>query len=134
MKQVFVLSDEFQTRRLWAFLKNNAKACAEAKKPLQVTVGEYKRNRSVEQNKMLHRLLTHIVENAWVAGRQYDLETWKEHFRRTFIGCEEYTLPSGEIQQRGISTTTLDVKEFTEFLDRIQDYMINTLGLDYVQE
>lgn len=134
MKEVFVLRDEFQMRRLWAFLKNNAKACAEAKKPLQVVVGEFKKNRSVEQNKMLHKLLSIITENAWVAGKQYDLETWKEHFRRTFIGTEEYMLPSGEIQQRGISTTTLNVEEFSEFLEQIQSYMINTLGLDYVQE
>lgn len=133
MKEVFVIRDEYQMRRLWAFLKNNAKACADAKKPLQVTIGEYKRNRTVEQNKRLHKLLSIIVENAWVGGRQYDLETWKEHFRRTLIGIEEYVLPNGEIQQRGISTAKLSVEEFTEFMDRIEDYMVNDLGIEYAQ-
>lgn len=134
MKQIFVINDEYQMRRLWAFLKNNAKACAEAKKPLEVVVGQYKKSRSVEQNKRLHKLLSIIVENAWVGGRQYDLETWKEHFRRAYIGTEEYVLPSGEIQQRGISTTTLSVEEFTEFMDRIEHYMVNELGIEYVSQ
>lgn len=131
MNKVFVLRDLMQAKRLWAFLKANAKACAQANRPLQITITYYKKQRSIPQNKMLHKLLTIMVENAWVNGRQYDLETWKEHLRRTFIGVEEIELPSGEVVERGISTTTLDVEDFSIFLDQVQHFMTTTLGLEY---
>jgi hypothetical protein len=74
-------------------------------------------------------LLRSISEQAWVDGRQFDSETWHEHFRRTLIGTEEIHLPDGTRIERGISTTTLSVSEFTSFMDRIEQYAAEQLGV-----
>ena len=129
MNQTFVLRDETVLKRLAAFLRANWPACAQQGRPLAVTVSEYKAKRSGEQNRLYWALLREIAGAAWVNGRQYDDETWHEHLKRALIGCEEIVLPDGAAIVRGISTTTLSVPEMSEYIDRVQQYAAEHLGM-----
>ncbi|HBO4448861.1 TPA: recombination protein NinB [Pseudomonas aeruginosa] len=72
--------------------------------------------RSIEQNKRYHALLRDLSAVAWLDGRQYGPEAWAEYFKQTFIGWDD--LPGGG--KRGISTTTLSVAEFGDYMTRIE--------------
>lgn len=133
MLRTFILRNDQHAQSLWAFLKGNWKAMADQGKPLSVTIAEHKARRNNEQNALLHALLQEIAEQAWVEGKQYDMETWKEFFRCTYIGTEEITLPGGKRLERGISTTTLSVHDFADFVTKIQAYAIDQLGVEFQQ-
>lgn len=133
LSRTFILRNDNFAQALWAFLRSNWKAMAEQGKPLAVTIAEHKAKRNVEQNKRLHAMLSEIAEQAWVAGRQYDAETWKEYYRRLLIGSEEIPLPDGEIMERGISTTTLSVHECADFITRMEQDASERLGVVFSQ-
>ena len=126
LHRTFVLRDETNARQLWAFLRTNWQALATAGKPLAVTVHEHKSKRSGEQNRLYWALLTEIAEHAWVDGRQYSKDAWHAHFASEFIGWEE--TPKGG--RAPISTTTLSVPEFTAYIERVQQYASEQLGIE----
>lgn len=113
--KTFVLRHEENARALWAFLKNNWRACADNGKPLSVTIAGHKSKRSKEQNRKLWAMLNQISESVWIGGRQFSADAWHEHYKRKFIGSEE-TPEGGTV---GISTTNLDVAEFSEYIEKI---------------
>jgi hypothetical protein len=129
LHRLFVVSSDAHIIACGAFIRQNWLACLQAGEPLRVEISQKGDKRSLEQNKRLHCLLQSIAEQAWINGRQYDMETWKEHFRRTLIGTEEINLPDGTRIERGISTTTLSVSEFTSLMDRIEQYASEQLGV-----
>jgi hypothetical protein len=133
MQRTFVLRNDNFAQALWGFLRSNWKAMAEAGKPLAVTVAEHKSKRSVEQNARLHALLTEVAAQAWVNGRQFSVEVWKEHYKRKFIGTEEIELPDGKVEERGISTTTLDVGGFSDLMTKIEEDATTQLGVVFAQ-
>lgn len=124
----FVLYGPEQAKMLHAFLKANAAAMAQSGKPLSVTVEEHKAKRSAAQNRRYWAILNEIGENAYVGGKRFSSEAWAEFFKRKFIGFEE--TPSGD--SVGISTTTLNTAEFTDYMDRIEAYAASDLGLEFV--
>jgi hypothetical protein len=126
MMRVFVLRGEQQAQSLWAFLRQNWQAMADANKPLSVTVAEHKSKRSGEQNKRYWAVLNEIAEQAWVAGKQFSSDAWHEYMKRKFIGAED--LPGGG--QIGISTTALSVAEFSDYTTKIEAYAATELGVE----
>ena len=124
--RTFVLRGDSNAQQLWTFLRNNWRQLADAGKPLAITVAEHKAKRSTDQNKRYWALLNEISAGAWLNGKQYSPEAWAEHFKRSFIGLEE--LPDGN--SIGISTTALDVAEFSAFMTRIEVYAAEELGID----
>jgi hypothetical protein len=129
LQRLFEIRHESHIVACGAFIRANWRACLEAGEPLRIEVTQRGDKRSVEQNIRLHALLREIAEQAWINGRQYDMETWKEHFRRSYIGTEEINLPDGTRIERGISTTTLSVSEFASLMDRIEQYASEQLGV-----
>jgi hypothetical protein len=125
MLKTFVLRDELNCRQLYAFLRSNWLAMAQAGKPLGVLVAEHKAKRSSPQNRLLWAVLNEIAANAWVDGKQYSAEAWHEHFKREFIGIEE--LPNGATT--GISTASLDVAAFSDYIERVMHYAAEHLGV-----
>ena len=88
---------------------------------------EYGEKRSIPQNKRYWKaLLNEIAANAWVDGKQYSALAWAEFFKGKFIGFEE--TPDG--RQIGISTTTLNVAEFSAYMTQIEAYAAQELGLE----
>lgn len=129
MLRTFVLRNPLDAKRLYAFLASNWVALAQAGKPLAVTISEHRAKRSDEQNAKFHAMLRDLSEQAWVDGKQYSQETWKEWIRRKFIGTEEVFLPDGTMIERGLSTTQLTVSEFSELIERVMQYAAEELGV-----
>jgi hypothetical protein len=127
----FVLRGPEQWQSLKAHLKAHAGPQARAGRPLLVTVDEYRAKRTSEQNRLFHALLNTIAENATVGGKYFDAETWKEHIRRKFIGTEEINLPDGSRLERGISTASLTVPEFTLLIERVQAWAQTELNVEF---
>jgi hypothetical protein len=127
----FVLRGPEQYHALRDHLRANAGPQASAGKPLLVTVDVYYAKRSSEQNRLFHALLNTIAENATVGGKYFDAETWKEHIRRRFIGTEEINLPDGSRLERGISTASLTVPEFTLLIERVQAWAQTELNVEF---
>lgn len=129
MSRQFILREPQHAHTLIAYLKQHAGPQSAAGRPLVVTVDEYKARRSSEQNRLFHALLNEISEQAMIGGKHYDADTWKELIRRKFIGSEEINLPDGSRLERGISTTTLSVPEFTQLIDRVTAWAATELNV-----
>ena len=129
---------EFQLRSpsIWtnvlAFVKANAKACLEKGEPLRVIVTSDERKRNAEQNRFYWGVaLRDISEQAWIDGKQFDKDAWHEYFSRKFGVCEDLTLPDGEIITRRKSTTQMNVGEFSTYVNQVQAWAANHLGVEF---
>ena len=129
MLRLFVLRSENDSKALYGFLRANWNAMAQAGRPLSVSVAEYKSKRSDDQNRKLHAMLNELATNAWINGKQFTPDTWKEFVRQKFIGTEEIDMPDGRRIERGISTTTLSVQEFSELIEQINEWAASELGV-----
>jgi hypothetical protein len=126
INRLFILRTESHAAQLYAFLKNNWRAMADQEKPLAVTVTEAKSKRSLEQNgRYWSMLIEQTAAQAWVNGERFSKAAWHEHFARKFIGIEK--LPSGEIT--AISTTTLNVEQFAEYMNKVETEAVSELGV-----
>jgi len=126
MLRVFVLRTDHNARSLWLFLRNNWRALAGDGKPLSVTVQEHKEKRSSDQNRRYWAILNEIAAGAWIGGRRYGADAWHEFFKAKMIGLEE--IPDG--RSVGISTTTLSVAEFAEYMTKVEAYAVDEFGIE----
>lgn len=125
MHETFILRDDTVARRLWALLRNNWPSMAQANKPLTITVQEYKARRNNDQNRLYWALLNQIAAQAWLDGKQYSADAWHEYYKRQYIGMEE--LPKGG--RVGLSTATLSVSEFSDFINQVEAHAATDLGV-----
>jgi hypothetical protein len=115
---------------LVAFVRSNAKAQADKGQPLRIIVTAEERKRNSEQNRFYWgAVITPIMDQAWVNGRQFDKDIWHEYFARLYGVCEDVTLPDGEIVTRRKSTSDMTVAEFSEYLERVQAHAAGELGV-----
>ncbi|NBI44960.1 recombination protein NinB [Burkholderia sp. ISTR5] len=115
-----------------AFVRANAKVFADRGEPLRVIVTAEERQRNAAQNRLYWgAILRSIAEQAWVEGRQFDKDAWHEYFARLYGVSDELTLPDGEIILRRKSTSQMSVGEFSTYLNQIQAYAANTLGVEF---
>ena len=126
MQRLFVIHSQLHANALFAFVRANYEAMADEGRPMAVLVTEHKSKRNTSQNALMWVVLNQIASNAWVNGKQFNAEAWHEFFKRKFIGCNE--LPNG--QTLGISTTTLDIAAFAEYVTQIQAYAGTELGIE----
>jgi hypothetical protein len=126
MNKLIILRGEPQALQLWFVLKSNWKAMADAGKPLAVQITEHKAKRNSEQNRLYWSLLSEIAATAWVDGKQFSKEAWHGHFAGEFIGWED--TPGGH--RIPISTTTLSVGEFADYISQVQLYAVAELGIE----
>lgn len=88
-----------------------------------------------EQRGYLHAVvLTEIAEHARVGGRQYDMKTWKEHFRSEFLGFKVVTslnpFTGKKLRRRvRVSTEDLGVRGMANYIDRICAFAATELGV-----
>jgi hypothetical protein len=130
MQKTITLRNESNAQSLWAFLKQNWRAMADAGHPLAVSITEAKSKRSTEQNRRYWALVTEIADQAWVDGKQFSKDAWHEHLAREFGVCKEVTLPSGEIALVRESTGDMDVATFSAFMQRVEVYASTELGIE----
>lgn len=128
LERLFVLRDDANLKALGIFLKANWRALADQGKPLAVAVAEHKGKRNSQQNRLMWAILNQVADEAWIDGKQYSADAWHEFFKRRLIGSEE--APNGGTV--GLSTTTLSVHEFADYVSKIQAYAANELGVELI--
>ena len=123
MQKTFVIHQESIINNVNLLLLQNWKQFKERDEVLEVTVSIHKTKRNIEQNKLLHAMLSEIASQAWVNGKQYNAEIWKDFFKREFLGVIE--LPNGQVM--AVSTSKLKVKAFAEFVHQVEVYAVSEL-------
>lgn len=105
-------------------------------KPLwQVIIKPYKKNRSLDQNNLLHMWIQAVANET---GN--DLETVKEYLRARYLSpvSREWKEPvTGKVSivEAPRSTTTLTVQEMTDFLNNIQQFALdNGIALPHPED
>ena len=128
-QRTVILRDERAMQALRLALSNWRTAAA-LETPLTVTVAEYKARRTSAQNALLWAVLTEIAVAVKVGGKEQEVEVWHEWAKQKFIGIEEVTLPDGTNIVRGLSTSRLNVADFSLMIDRLIAYAVLDLGLE----
>ena len=123
MQKTFVIHQESIINNVNLLLLQNWKQFKERDEVLEVNISINKTKRNLEQNKLLHAMLSEIASQAWVNGKQYNAEIWKDFFKREFLGVIE--LPNG--QEMAVSTSKLKVKAFAEFVQQVEVYAVSEL-------
>jgi hypothetical protein len=128
MERLFVLRSEQHAKALEVFVRCNWKQMENEGRPMAVLVTEHKSKRNTQQNRLYWALLREISEQAWVEGKQFSSEAWHAFFAGKFIGWQD--APGGI--KTPISTTTLDVHAFAEYVTQIQAYAGTELGIELI--
>ena len=81
----------------------------------EVTVSEFKRSRSEQQNRLYWRWLEEIAQHTG----EGDKDAWHDYFRTKFLGKRPVTI-KGELIEVLPSTTKLNVSEMSEYMNHIQ--------------
>jgi len=102
---------------------------------LRIVLGFDREDKSSKQRRFLHGpVLGQISEQASVGGIRYAMPVWKEHLRAMFLGFtwESVRYPG---QKRAtprkvrISTESLSVKQYSDYLDKVLAYAASELGV-----
>jgi hypothetical protein len=118
-ERVIRLENEADRSRAILFLSRLLLA---VKPQWEIVIRRVSNKRSAVQNRRYWAVLREISEQFYFEGKRYDSDLWHEHFKRRFIGSEEYELPGGKIEERGFSTTDLNTTEFAEYMTMIEVY------------
>jgi hypothetical protein len=92
-------------------------------KPWRVQFMPYRAKRSHEQNALLWALYSKIAE-----GTGYTAEEVHEAMKRKFIPPKFIEIGEEQIAVPG-SSAKLDVREFSEFVERVQEFAASELGV-----
>ena len=125
MKKQFLIKNPHIINNVHSFLSQNYQAVLNNGEVLEVNICLHKSRRNLEQNKRLHAMLQEIANQVWIDGKQFSMETWKEHFKQMFLGVIE--LPSGRLMAN--PTHKLNTKECAEFMQKVEAYAVSELGV-----
>lgn len=95
----------------------------------------HKDAKSDRQRRYLHGVvLTAIAQQARPGGRSYPMPVWKEYARTLFLGSEMHTVTdpmTGKERRRleRISTESLNVAEYSDYIDRVSAWAADELGV-----
>lgn len=126
-----MLRTDADAGRLATYLKSHRIRCAQAGKPLAVTVSTYTEGPTHKQRKRLHALLTVISEQAWVDGKRWPMLAWKRFYACKFIGFHETTLPGGHIEREAFSTEELNREEYGDLMTKIEADAVEHYEVDF---
>lgn len=93
-----------------------------------------------KQRRYLHGyVLMTIAREARVNGQQFDMRVWKEHLRAEFLGHKTVThrnpITGKKVRRRErVSTESLGVKGYAEYIDRVTAYAATELGVEFREE
>lgn len=85
----------------------------------ELVLRPYHLKRTLQQNRRYHAVCAEIAEQLILEGRRFTPDALKEYFKRLYIGSTEVPMPDGSVAIYGISTTTLSVGEFADYMTRI---------------
>ena len=90
---------------------------------------EKKQPRSLSQNALLHVWFKHI---AIALNSQYGDDYWNADLVKDYFAIKYATdevKPDGEIWRKAVSTSKMTKKQMTEYMERIQAYMLTEHGI-----
>jgi hypothetical protein len=116
--QTFILDTEPKRQRLLAFLK-----VIEIKQPLHILIDVFRKDRSIQQNKRYWLLMDRI---AMETGHEKD--EIHEFCKEKFLGTRVIEI-AGERANVSPSTRRLTVQEFRDYSEKVEQFMIETLGV-----
>lgn len=76
--------------------------------------------RSKEQNRRYWAIVNEIAEQLAPEGRKYSPPTWHNYFKGRFLGFVEEIWPNGKRFTVPASSSSLDVKEFAEYMTKVE--------------
>ncbi|WP_375592269.1 recombination protein NinB [Chitiniphilus eburneus] len=130
----FVLTAPSVWQALGAFVKANAGAFLHQGSPLRIIVTSSEAKRNKEQNARYWKaVLEQIATQAWVDGHQFDKDVWHEHYARKYGVHEEMRLPDGTLILRRKSTSDMNVREFAEYMTRVEADAASELGVRFFE-
>lgn len=94
-------------------------------KPWLVQVKEYKSNRSLQQNSFLHAVPLRIICDE----TGYDIEDMKAYLMGEAFGWEEFEIMGQKRKRPRLSTSELNVEQFSWFMEWIEKWAAEALGL-----
>lgn len=121
----YILRDSLFVERCIAWIRINWKATAADNKPLVVHISTEGSQRSLAQNRAYWSLLQEISDHAWANGKKFSRDAWHGYFGAMFLPKIEG--PDGSYP---VSTSSLSVKQMSEYLHSIEAYACDTLGLE----
>ena len=125
MKKQFLIHNPHIINHVHNFLNQNYQGVLNTGEVLEVNICLHKSKRNLEQNKRLHAMLQEIANKAWVEGKQFSMETWKEYYKRMFLGVIE--LPNGNLMAN--PTHKLNTKECAEFMQKVEAHAVSEFGV-----
>ena len=146
-KRTFTILSEVQLSGVMSHLLQEYQAAIAAGKPLHVHITDKQDNRSVLQNRLYWKWLKEISNHNGHTSDDLHFEFKKKFLIAIFQRDDQQyaemcaaikTLKQAESQQyelvaagviRETSTTRMSVKQFTEYLNNIQDYVLARLGI-----
>lgn len=79
-------------------------------------------SRSNQQNARYWALLHVIADNIKPDGLTFSAEVWHLEFKRRFLGCEDFTLPSGRVMPIPKNSSDLDVAAFGDYMTQVEAF------------
>ena len=120
---------------------NHAAAMLDNGENVLLSVGPALEPIGKKQRRFLHGpVLSQISQQAKVAGDRFTVDIWKEHFRRLFVGAngfrwESIKLPGAKHatpRRIRISTEELGVRAYAEFIEKVIQYAVTELGVEFL--
>lgn len=93
--------------------------------PMVVEITEYRSPRSLEQNAYLHAVPLRMICDQ----TGFDMEEMKQYLLGEAFGWEQTEIFGRTVQRPLRRSSRLNTKEFTWFLEWIEQWAANTLGL-----
>lgn len=90
--------------------------------PYKCEIKRITRRRSLPQNALYWMWLSLVSHE--LAGSTKDSEVYHDYFRGKYLQSDRVTMPDGTVMDKLQSTTTLDTKQFTDYLENIRIEMI----------
>lgn len=128
----FVLDNEPRWNAAKLFIDSNWRGFVDQKSPIRliITTAESKRNN--EQNRRYWKaVIEQIADQVWLDGRKFSKETWHEHYAEKFGIEEEIRMPTGELRLRRKSTTEYKVKEFSDYMAKVEADAAQEYGVKF---
>lgn len=91
---------------------------------MQVTIGPYKRTRSLKQNRAYWGVWLKTISDA----TGFPPKAWHVYFKRVFIPHEAFEI-DGKLIELEETTSNLTVEQFTMYLELIRNYASETLSI-----
>lgn len=109
------------------------------KRPMMVTVQDFKRQRGLDANAYYWLRLGEIAEQAYLEGKRYNSDCWHEYAKRMLMP-DEVTLKDGTVCSKWVelpdgsltvvSTSQLERKCFSEYTTIVESFGSN-LGVHF---